>query len=176
MKQAKNIQTVILGIGNILLGDEGIGVHVAKKIEKMNLPSHIKVINGATAGYSLLPIFETYKDSKFLIIDAVKISNEKKGDSRSIKGGIYIIPLSELYNISKLNYPDFEFISFHQTGLMDVLTLLYMTSKIKIEGYLIGINIFNSSSANLFHTFSMKLSTEVEQKIPEIIEILKKHI
>ncbi len=60
---------------------------------------------------------------------------------------------------------------------MDVLTLLYMTSKIKIAGYLIGINIFNSKSeADIFHTFSMKLSTEVEQKIPEIISILKKHI
>ena len=222
--KTQNIKTVILGIGNILLGDEGIGIHVIKKVEKMSLPPHVKVIDGATAGYSLLPIFETYKKSKFLIVDAIKISketssdknplntfkdeatqenitydiyknksislikkksikkrsfkkNRKKGNLISIKGDIYTIPLRELYNISKSNYLNLEFISFHQTGLMDVLTLLYMTSKIKIEGCLIGINIFNSSNnANLFHTFSMKLSKEIEQKIPEIIEILKKHI
>jgi len=226
MEQAKGIQTIILGIGNTLLGDEGIGVQVAKKMEKINMPSYVKVIDGATAGYSLLPILETYKNCKFLIVDAVKISdeipatelssdilkgeaekennlygddiyknkplslikkesiekgdftkNKKKGNSVNAKGDIYIIPLNELYNISKSDYPNLEFISFHQTGLMDVLTLLYMTSKIKIGGYLVGINIFGSrSKSNILNTFSMELSAKVKQKIPEIINILKKYI
>lgn len=216
MNKRENVKTVILGVGNILLGDEGIGVRVIKELEKKDLPSHVKVIDGATAGFSLLPIFETYKDSKFIIIDAIKISSDsssntfknravqksgthkdkllgspksestekssplkddKKNNDKSTKGSIYIIPLNELYEISKSDYPGLEFISFHQTGLMDVLNLLYMTSKIKISGYLIGVNIFDdeNSEDNIF-TFSMKLSQEIEQKIPEIIEILKRYI
>lgn len=193
MGKSNNIKTVILCIGNILLGDEGIGVHVAKIIEKMNLPSYVKIIDGATAGFGLIPILETYKNSKFLIVDAMKMSNysslkdkstrkssfqegSKKSNKKSTKGDIYTIPLSEVYNISKSNFPNLEFISFHQTGLMDVLNLLYMTSKIKINGYLIGINICDNNDTDSIRTFSMKLSTEIEQKIPKIIEILKKYI
>ena len=187
--EIKNIQTVILGIGNILLGDEGIGIHVIKEVEKMSLSPHVKVIDGATAGYGLLPIFETYKDSEFLIVDAVKISESslketlecKSTDSgrvckKNSKGDIYVIPLHELYDIGTSSYPGLEFVSFHQTGLMDVLTLLQMTTKIKINGYLIGVNIFDDTSTGQIYNFSMELSEEIKKKIPKIVEILKKHL
>jgi len=64
VKNPKNIKTVVLGVGNILLGDEGIGVHTIKKLQEENLPSSVLVIDGSTAGFRLFPVFETYRNYK----------------------------------------------------------------------------------------------------------------
>ena len=41
-KSSKKI--VILGVGNILIGDEGVGVHIVEEIEKIGLPENVEVI------------------------------------------------------------------------------------------------------------------------------------
>ena len=45
---------LILGIGNLILKDEGIGVHVVQKMMEMNLPPDIEVMDGGTMGIDLL--------------------------------------------------------------------------------------------------------------------------
>lgn len=190
-----------MGIGNILLGDEGVGVKIIKKLEEPGLSSSVKLIDGATGGFSLLSIFEIYKDCKFIIIDAIKVIDKeeldlefnslqrsnflnkninKKPDNSNnelgAKGKIYVIPLNKLYEINKKESHDLEFLSFHQTGLIDVLALLYMTSKIKIDGYLVGISIFDECKNENLLDFSMNLSPEIEEKIPNVIETVKKLI
>ena len=80
MIEPADIKTVILGIGNILLGDEGIGIHVIKRIEKITLADNVKVIDGATAGFGLLPIFKTYQNRKFIIVDALKETSPSSQD------------------------------------------------------------------------------------------------
>ena len=56
MEQKKNI--LILGIGNILLKDEGIGVRVAEKMMKMSLPPDVEVLEGGVRGLDLLYYIE----------------------------------------------------------------------------------------------------------------------
>jgi hydrogenase maturation protease len=46
--------TLILGVGNVLLKDEGVGVHVARRLQSMPLPSTVEVIDGGTGGYELI--------------------------------------------------------------------------------------------------------------------------
>ena len=53
---SKNI--LILGLGNILLGDEGVGVRVIEQLLTHPLPEEIEVIDGGTAGYELINFFE----------------------------------------------------------------------------------------------------------------------
>ena len=50
-------KVLILGIGNILQSDEGIGVHIVNHIIQsgINLPDEVEVIDGGTAGFDLLP-------------------------------------------------------------------------------------------------------------------------
>jgi hydrogenase maturation protease len=49
------MRIVVLGIGNILLSDEGLGVHVVRRlIERFDLPARVEVIDGGTAGMDLL--------------------------------------------------------------------------------------------------------------------------
>ncbi|MBA7469057.1 hypothetical protein ES707_04319 [subsurface metagenome] len=188
MKNPKNIKTVVLGVGNILLGDEGIGVHTIKKLQEENLPSSVLVIDGSTAGFRLFPVFETYRNCKFIIIDAIRIpvaisgkttgniSDNKNKKNTSQKGDLYLIPLGDFYNLADSKYPGGDFISFHQTALIDVLNLFYLTCRTKIDGYLIGVNIYKNDDADNNLTLSMKLSSKIERKIPKIIGIIKKYI
>jgi len=180
MTKPADIRTVILGIGNILLGDEGIGIHVIKRIEKITLADNVKVIDGATAGFGLLPIFKTYQNSKFIIVDALKVSSPDNQSSKSEnigyeKGGIYKIPLADIYDLCSSHYLKYGFTSLHQTGLIDVLSLFHATYKTKITGYIIGVNIFDSKKDSTL-SFSMNLSPQIEKKVPEIIKIVKKLI
>lgn len=51
---------LILGIGNYLMGDEGLGVHFIQHLEKENLPEGIDLLDGGTAGFQLMEYLEKY--------------------------------------------------------------------------------------------------------------------
>ena len=70
MTQDKHI--TILGLGNILMGDEGFGVHFVKWFEERHrLPDKVDVIDGGTLGYFLLDIMD--RSSTMIIIDVIKL-------------------------------------------------------------------------------------------------------
>ncbi len=48
------MSTLVLGIGNLLMGDEGVGVHVARALADRPLPPHVTVVDGGTGGFHLL--------------------------------------------------------------------------------------------------------------------------
>jgi hydrogenase maturation protease len=51
-------KTVVLGLGNILLGDEGVGVRVVEELQRSGGLPGVEIVDGGTAGYSLLPFFD----------------------------------------------------------------------------------------------------------------------
>ncbi|MCF6241868.1 MAG: hydrogenase maturation protease [Bacteroidales bacterium] len=59
---------LILGIGNYLMGDEGVGVHAIHTLSKMDLPDYVDIIDGATGSFELIPILSAY--DKVIMIDA----------------------------------------------------------------------------------------------------------
>ncbi len=61
-------RTLVLGIGNLLMGDEGIGVHAVRQIEEHSLPPGVDVLDGGTGGFHLLALFEEYP--RIIMIDA----------------------------------------------------------------------------------------------------------
>jgi len=67
---------IIIGYGNTFRGDDGVGVKVIQKFEKMNLPEHIKIIDGGIRGIDELMNIEEFE--KLIIIDSV-ISGGKEG-------------------------------------------------------------------------------------------------
>ncbi len=62
----------VIGVGNILLTDEGIGVHVAAELEKRGALPGVEFVDGGVAGLSLLPLIEDQE--KVVIVDAVAAS------------------------------------------------------------------------------------------------------
>ncbi len=70
-----NIRTLVLGVGNILVADEGIGVRVIENIAaKYNLPDSVMLLDGGTLGLDLLYYMEDTEN--LLIIDAVETGCE----------------------------------------------------------------------------------------------------
>ena len=73
--EQSSVKTLILGVGNLLLSDEGVGVHVIRRLtEKYNLPEEVQILDGGTLGLDLLYHLEGVKN--LLLVDAVEMGKE----------------------------------------------------------------------------------------------------
>jgi hydrogenase maturation protease len=50
---------LILGVGNLLVGDEGVGVHAVRALEAERWPEHVALLDGGTGGFHLLPALQS---------------------------------------------------------------------------------------------------------------------
>lgn len=65
------MRILVLGIGNILLSDEGIGVHVVRRLEEgYELPANVGVVDGETSGMDLLDMVA--ECDHLLIVDCAR--------------------------------------------------------------------------------------------------------
>jgi hydrogenase maturation protease len=64
------MQTLVLGLGNELLGDEGVGVHAARQLQERYLPEETKVLDVGTAILDALPDIENA--GRVIVLDAMK--------------------------------------------------------------------------------------------------------
>ena len=76
-KQPKNNPTpdkiLVLGIGNLVLNDEGIGIHVVNALSEMEIPQGVDVLDGGTGGLALLETLQSYR--QLILVDAALDSN-----------------------------------------------------------------------------------------------------
>jgi hydrogenase maturation protease len=64
---------LVLGLGNVLMGDEGVGVHVVRAVENHTLPANVECLDGGTGGFTLLePLQEA---GRVILIDAASDGN-----------------------------------------------------------------------------------------------------
>ena len=108
-------KTGILGVGNLLLGDEGFGVHVVNRLqEEYRFPSNVELLDGGTAGIMLSPFIED-KDVLF-VIDVVSLDAEP--------GSIHLFDHEDVCsgNIQTRMSP-------HQVGLLEILDLCRLREK-----------------------------------------------
>ncbi|HCV43818.1 MAG TPA: hydrogenase maturation protease [Bacteroidetes bacterium] len=61
-------RTLILGVGNLLMGDEGVGVHAIKQLQAEKLPENVALLDGGTGGFHLLSLFQEY--DPIILVDA----------------------------------------------------------------------------------------------------------
>jgi hydrogenase maturation protease len=148
---SKNI--LILGLGNILLGDEGVGVRVIEQLLSRSFPDEIEVIDGGTAGYELINFFEGKE--KVIIVDAVKTDDTP--------GSVYKMDLSTVQEDETVQ------LSLHQIGLKNVFKMASLMD-LNPEVTLIGIVPKN------YQDYNIGLSDEVEKAIPLAIETVLKEI
>lgn len=153
MSKIKNGKTLILGIGNLLLGDEGVGIHVVKKLEKKDMPENIDVLDGGTGGFQLLSEIEQYP--KVILIDAT-MDGKKAGT------------VSLFQPKFASDYP--PSLSAHDIGLKDLIESLYLTGYVP-EIHLIAISIEGIQPMRLELSENLEKSIEkVENKISELIK------
>lgn len=151
MEDKKKI--LILGIGNLLLKDEGIGVHVAQRMMDMALPPDVEVMDGGTMGINLLSYIEERK--KVVVIDAVQTD----------------APPGTLYRFTDRDLEENRGMLFsaHDIDFTHVLKMSRMFEKKPDEVIFIGVKPEEISEG-------IGLSPSVEEKIPMIIELVIKEI
>ena len=139
----------ILGVGNLLLSDEGVGVHVANELMKMDLPSEVSVVEGGTDGFRLLNVIT--EADRLIVIDAVKGGAEP--------GSLYRFDINEVQNC-----PSGFKTSVHQIGILEVINLSGLIGKTP-HTTVIGIE---PKSLDM----NMELTPEIKSKIPRIIDLI----
>ena len=138
--------TLILGIGNILMGDEGVGVHLANALQNEKLPPDVTVIDGGTGGFHLLEFFETH--DHVIMVDAT-LDDNNIGTIRLIKPRF------------ASDFP--PAMSTHDIGLRDLVTTLQLLDKMpEIDLFVVSIKSLQQQS--------ISLSPEVQNSLPHLKE------
>jgi hydrogenase maturation protease len=146
-------RVLVLGVGNILLGDEGLGVRAAEYIkEHFSLPPEVSVIDGGTGGLTLLKLLQDY--NPVIIVDAVA--------SRSSPGTLYRIPASDLPKAPPL------MTTAHQLGVKDLLSLA------SLEGYDPEVVIIGMEPLDI--TPGLELSPLVKLRLPLMANLVKEEL
>lgn len=114
----------LIGLGNILLKDEGVGVHAANAIkQRYTFSPYVEIVDGGTMGLDLLPLFEGRE--KVIIIDAVDFGKEP--------GHIGMIRDNDIPSVLDSKF------SVHHIGLSDVLSAAKLLEMQPSEICLIGV-------------------------------------
>ncbi len=142
----------VLGIGNLLLKDEGVGIHVIEALKKEPLPENVELVDGAVAGFDLLPIVESC--DKLIVVDAIKTSESP--------GTIYKfdpqhIDVKKDANVSLHDMDFFQVLEFAKKHKRLPLTQMIAIVPKEIE-------------------LGMDLTPELKKKMPEIVALVKEEI
>ena len=101
--------TLILGVGNIIMGDEGFGVHVVRRLKEMEPPVNVRIEEGGVGGFNLLGLQDGI--DRLIVVDVMMIDK----------------PLGEVLLFkpdATLVEPGKKIISFHQVGVLELAQML----------------------------------------------------
>ena len=145
----KQGEVLAMGVGNYLMGDEGIGVHIVQQMEKMDLPDYLDVLDGGTGGFLLMNYFDEYP--YVIFVDATM-------DGK---------PIGTITITEPRFAADFpNALSVHDVGLKDMIEAVYLMEKVP-KMFLITISI------NEIRPMTLELDPAVEASIPEAIETIQ---
>ena len=118
------LSVLVLGVGNLVMSDDGVGVIVAQKLQqRYRFPDNVEILDGGTLGLDLLPKLENI--TNLILIDAVE-TGKKAGTCIRLYGKELPIALETK-------------ISPHQMGLKDLLAVSELMGHVPREMVLIGI-------------------------------------
>ncbi len=137
-----------MGIGNILLNDEGVGIHVVKKLEEENFAG-ADLMDGGTGGFHLLGFIQSY--THVIIIDA-SLDQYPTGNVRI------------LHPRYAKDFP--HQLSAHEIGLRDLLDAAFLLGNMP-DLHLVAVSVKD------FQELGMELTPEVEAAIPFAVENVK---
>ncbi len=143
-------RVLILGLGNPLLGDEGVGLRVIEALKALVLPEGVAVVEGGTAGLGLLALMEGYQ--RVIAVDAADMGHPP--------GSVLRFTPAEV-EFERVEGP----LSLHQVGLAEVLALAEALQVAPAGLVIVGIQPGCLEVA-------AGLSAEVEGAIPRAVELI----
>jgi len=119
------MNVAIIGVGNILMKDEGVGVRVIEELKKRDLPGGVDLYDAGTSIMDLMPGFGGY--GRLIIVDAVRGGNEA--------GTVYKFRPEEL----EKNVSGPGAMSLHQLSLLDALAMDRLATGKEYDITIIGV-------------------------------------
>jgi hydrogenase maturation protease len=142
-------RTVVLGLGNPLMGDDRVGLTALNHLEdEWFIPRHVTLVDGGTWGMTLLPVVESA--DRLLVLDAIDIGTSP--------GTIVRLEGSDIPRVLG------QKLSPHQIDLREVLALAELRGS--LPGELLALGIQPARIELL-----MELSPAVEARVPELVEL-----
>ena len=142
----KTNSILVLGVGNYLMGDEGIGVHTIQEMSKLELPEYVDILDGGTGGFLLLSCFEAYKTVIF--VDAT-MDGKPEGTITLLRPKF------------AADFP--TALSVHDVGLKDMIEAVYLMGKVP------DIHLFTISIKQL-DPMTVGLNPKVKAALPKLTE------
>lgn len=145
----------ILGCGNTLMGDDGVGIRVIEKLQEMKLPENVEIIDAGVGGMAILSWIEDA--DKVVIVDAVQTGNE---------------PAGTVYEFTDKELPPSEMfmLSLHDLNLVDTINVGRVVQKMPEVIVIIGVEVKRVAE------FTKELTPEVEGAIPEVLDLVLKEL
>lgn len=145
--EIKRPPVLVLGVGNILLRDEGVGVRVIETLRRANLPPEVELYDGGTIGADLLDVIADRR--KVIVIDAV-LGDFEPG---------CVLRMTPT-NLAPREQPG---ASLHDFGVLETLTLARQMNAEPKEVVLIGVKPFRVE-------YGLELTPEMQKLVPRIAE------
>ena len=147
-------KTLVLGIGNNLLGDEGIGIHVIQHLhaiaaDSSNLHDKFQLVDGGTLSFTLAGIIED--SARLIVIDAPRL-DAPPGTVRVFEGE----DMDHFLGNGKRS-------SVHEVSLLDLMAVVALNGHLPERRALIGIQPEHID-------WSDRLSPSLEQAVPVVCE------
>ena len=149
-------QTLVLGLGNILLGDEGVGIRVVERLQQLyHLPDEVQVLDGGTLGLELLPFVEDAE--RLLVVDALELGAEP-GTVARLEG--HEVPAFLGVKVSP-----------HQVGLADLMAVTRLRGHFPERLVLWGVQpAVLAVGVELSPTVAAQVDLLVEKTVAELTE------
>jgi hydrogenase maturation protease len=139
-------RVLILGIGNLVMSDDGVGVKVVQRLQREYLfPESVEVLDGGTLGLDLLPKLEGI--DHLIVVDAVE-TGQKPGSCVRLAGEELPIALETK-------------VSPHQMGLKDLLSVAQLLGQSPAEMVLVGVQ-----------PGSIEMDTELTPEVEAVLNTL----
>jgi hydrogenase maturation protease len=154
MSVSKKPKVVVIGIGNLLMQDDSIGVRAVHSLRQLKLPENInlEIIDGGNAPD--LSVFIDCVVDKLVIIDAVQ--------ANGVPGTIYRFTADSIDE-------GYDFASGHDLSIRQSLAMMQLTGNKPIETVIIGVEPEKIGGGD-------KLTPKLEQTLPEIVKLVLKEI
>lgn len=146
-------QITVVGIGNLLMQDDGVGIHVINVLEEQGVPDGVELIDGGTNSYDLLEYFSSSK--KIIVVDAMHAGGEP--------GSIYRAPLADLGL-----RPQDNIVSLHEMHFVEAVQMAQML------GYNPDILVYGIEPRQI--ALNLSLSPEVESAVVRAADLIQQEI
>jgi hydrogenase maturation protease len=138
---------LVLGIGNILMADDGVGIRVIEGLRSMSLPAGVEVVDGGTSGADLVDILAERR--KAIVIDAIDVG-AVPGTVMRFAGDSWTEHASQA-------------ISLHEVGLGQAMSMVKLIGVAPQEMVVFGIQIQCLEP-------SLELSRPVKEAIGSVVQ------